>query len=137
MASVLLARYFINMPNRSSPHVVWLGLGIYQLKWLQCDWAPHFPNFKKCSANNFRIDLLVSNSHGPFTYILSMRLPHKEIPDTTRKPVVILFYLHPGVYKLLFSSLSSLFRKNNKFWRAAWQNIMLKKGKKEAISSSL
>ena len=49
-----------------------LGSVNSHLKCLQYDWVREFPDYKKCSAKNLSIDLLISNSHGPSTYTLSM-----------------------------------------------------------------
>ena len=53
-------------------YAVCLGSGISQLKCLQYDWAIKFNDYKKCLANNLSIDLLMSTSHGPSRYTLSL-----------------------------------------------------------------
>ena len=63
-------------------HTVWLGSGISQLKCLKYDWVREFPDYNKRLANKQSIDLLVSNSHGPYMYTLSMyiyRSPNKQL----------------------------------------------------------
>ena len=40
----------------------------------QYDLDRKFPDYKKCSANNSAIDLLISNSHGPSMCTLSMTI---------------------------------------------------------------
>ena len=53
----------INWTNRRIAYEVWLGSIISQLKCLQFELG--FPDYKKSSANNVSIDLIISNSHGP------------------------------------------------------------------------
>ena len=54
----------MNMTNRNSAHVEWLGSGFSPLKCLRYVLARDFPDLS--------IDLLISNSHGPSMYTLSM-----------------------------------------------------------------
>ena len=70
---------FINRTNRSSAYAVCLGSGISQLGCLRYDWAYEFPDYKKCSTNNLSIDILISNSHGPSMYTLSICLSDSDV----------------------------------------------------------
>ena len=45
---------------------------IFPILMLQYDWVREFPGYRNCSAYNLSIDLLISNSHGPSMYTLSM-----------------------------------------------------------------
>ena len=60
------------------PISVRLGPKISLLKCLQYEKALEFPYYKKCSGNNLSIDLIISNSHDPFSYTLSMIIMKKE-----------------------------------------------------------
>ena len=46
---------------------------------LQYDWAREFSDCKIFLANNLSIDLLISKSHGPSMYTLSMPTTHIQI----------------------------------------------------------
>ena len=61
--------------TRNSAHIVKLLNWTFQ--YLQYDWAREFPDNKKYSINNLSIDLLISNSHGPSMYTLSMGMTYR------------------------------------------------------------
>ena len=82
----------MNRTNRTRAYAVRLGAGISQLN----DWAPGFPAYKKCSANDLSIDLLIINSHGQYMYTLSMIKKHLCLPfdfiyaeDADGRPAVL------------------------------------------------
>ena len=58
------------------------------MKFLENDWAREFLDYKKSSANNLSIDLLISNVHGPSMYTFSMLLTNiLETKEVHRNPL--------------------------------------------------
>ena len=56
-----------------------LGLRIFLLQSFQYEWAREFPDYKKNLANNLYIDFLISISHDPSMYTLSLGLNDPKI----------------------------------------------------------
>ena len=52
---------------------------------MQYGWAREFPDYKKCSANNLSIDLLISNSRGPCLERNRPRMPTDDQEPETRQ----------------------------------------------------
>ena len=60
---------------------------------MQYDWAREFPDYEICSANNLSIALLISNSHGPSMYTLSMVMKiGRETDDQSELEFIIQIY---------------------------------------------
>ena len=64
---VCLVTHFYNVMITMRDQMGW-SIDLPDLQCLQYEWGREFPHYKKCSANNLSIDLLISNSHGPSMY---------------------------------------------------------------------
>ena len=75
----------MNKTNRTSAYAVWLGSNVCGTIGPR-----NFLIAKKGSANNFSIDLLISNSHGPSMYTLSQVATNSDVSPNRKKSYILL-----------------------------------------------